>query len=354
MIILIAAAVVTAFALVIDNIFNGLFLNWFADRFLDSSYYPYGIDTNALKILIFAVVVVICAIGVITAYFVAKKIDNKNKEEFSNTLREYIGKDGDEDINLPASYGVLAKDISEFKREMNKKEWIIKEETARKNDLITYLAHDLKTPMTSIIGYLTLLDEAGDMPEEQRKKYINVALEKSYRLDELFNEFFDITRYNLSNIKLNKKKTDISYMLVQIADEFYPILKDGQSIELEAENDIQADVDADKLARVFNNVIKNAVLYGYENSKINIKAEIIGDKNQEVKVTISNNGATIPEEKLQRIFEKFYRVDEARGANAGAGLGLAIAKEIVSLHGGSISAVSEDEMTVFTVTVPTK
>ena len=203
--------------------------------------------------------------------------------------------------------------------------------------------------MTSIIGYLSILSEAADMPEDQRKKYIDIALKKSYRLDDLINEFFDITRYNLSTIELDKRDTDISYMIVQIADEFYPMLKNGQRIEIEEAEKIKAVVDPDKIARVFNNIIKNAVLYGYEDRIIKID---MAYEDENIKVEISNHGDTIPEEKLRRIFEKFYRLDESRSSTAGAGLGLAIAKEIVTAHGGQISAESSDGITKFTVILP--
>lgn len=343
-----AAAFIFSLAFVVDNVFNGLFYDWFAYRFMDGSY-PLGIDTRGLKVLIICCVILIVFIGIIAAYFTMRRIDRKNKEELAHIFSNYVKSDEKAELVLPESYGSLAKEIMAFKSEMDKKTWVIREETSRKNDLITYLAHDLKTPMTSVIGYLSLLSEVDDMPEKQRKKYIDIALNKSYRLDDLINEFFEITRYNLSSIQLDKKDTDISYMLIQIADEFYPILKKGQTVKIEQNGSIRASVDPDKIARVFNNIIKNAVLYGYENSVIKIFAERGEDT---LTVTVSNRGDTIPEEKLERIFEKFYRLDEARSSRAGAGLGLAIAKEIVSLHGGRINAESIDGITKFTVSLP--
>lgn len=343
-----AAVVVFAFAFIMDNVFNGLFFEWFASRFMDTSY-PLGVDTNALKVLIICCVVIIVLIGVLTAYFVSRWMDRKNKAELAEVFSEYMKSGTDENIQLPENYERLAEEIIAFKSEMDRKTWLVKEETSRKNDLITYLAHDLKTPMTSIIGYLSILSEAADMPEDQREKYTDIALKKSYRLDDLINEFFDITRYNLSSIELDKRDTDISYMIVQIADEFYPMLKNGQRIEIEEAEKIKAVVDPDKIARVFNNIIKNAVLYGYENSIIKVDMAYEDDN---LKVEISNHGDTIPEEKLRRIFEKFYRLDESRSSTAGAGLGLAIAKEIVTAHGGQISAESSDGITKFTVILP--
>ena len=127
------------------------------------------------------------------------------------------------------------------------------------------------------------------------------------------------------------------------------MLKNGQRIEIEEAEKIKAVVDPDKIARVFNNIIKNAVLYGYEDSIIKVD---MAYEDENLKVEISNHGDTIPEEKLRRIFEKFYRLDESRSSTAGAGLGLAIAKEIVTAHGGQISAESSDGITKFTVILP--
>lgn len=335
-------------SLIADYLLNGIFLSWIADSIIDASY-PLSINTNALKHLAVTGICVIVACGTAAAFIITKRLDQKNADEFRKAITEYIKSDNDEIPEMPERYEAVAKEIYELKDEVNRKTWLVKEETSRKNDLITYLAHDLKTPITSIIGYLSILSEADDMPEKQRKKYIGIALAKSYRLDELINEFFDITRYNLSSIQLDKKNTDISYMLVQIADEFYPMLKEGQQIELEDNNVIRADVDPDKIARVFNNIIKNAVLYGHKNTVIKISAKADLDN---VIIKISNRGDTIPKEKLERIFEKFYRLDESRNSSAGAGLGLAIAKEIVTLHGGQIDAGSKDGITEFTVVLP--
>ena len=227
----------------------------------------------------------------------------------------------------------------------------LKEETSRKNDLITYLAHDLKTPLTSVIGYLSLLDEAPDMPDLQRKKYTSVAFDKAKRLETLINEFFEITRYNLQQIVLNKEQIDLNYMLVQITDEFYPLLTaHGNVTKLHMDKGLTLYGDPDKLARVFHNILKNAIAYSYPDTVIDIFAE---KKDSCLLLRFCNKGKTIPPQKLNSVFEKFFRLDESRTANTGgAGLGLAIAKEIVTLHGGTISAESENEQTVFQIEFP--
>lgn len=221
----------------------------------------------------------------------------------------------------------------------------------RKNDLVVYLAHDIRTPLTSIIGYLNLIAEAPDMPVEQRAKYIGITLDKAYRLEKLVDEFFEITRYSLQSVELEKDTVDLYYLLFQLIDEFYPLLApDGKKAVLEADKNLAVYGDADKLARVFNNILKNAVAYSDPGSTVTVSARREGDM---VLVTIKNVGKTIPKQKLSSIFNKFYRLDSARSTNTGgAGLGLAIAKEIVTLHGGTITAKSEDRVTAFFVTLP--
>lgn len=228
---------------------------------------------------------------------------------------------------------------------------LLQAETERKNDMIAYLAHDLKTPLTSVVGYLSLLDEASDMPAAQRAKYIHISLEKALRLEKLINEFFEITRYNFNEIVLEKETTDLHYMLVQMSDEFYPVLKEHENtIQLTCDENVTVYADAAKLARVFNNILKNAIAYSDPGTPILIKAEQTG---RDVRLSFQNSGKTIPQQKLERIFEKFFRLDDARASNTGgAGLGLAIAKEIVTQHGGTISAESENGLTTFYVTLP--
>ena len=210
-----------------------------------------------------------------------------------------------------------------------------------------------KTPLTSVIGYLDLLEEASDMPAELRTKYIHITLEKALRLEKLINEFFEITRYNLQQIALEKETIDLSFLLMQLTDEFYPLLSNhGNTVELQAEDDLTVYGDSMKLARVFNNILKNAISYSYPNTPIKVYA---GKREKDIFICFINQGKTIPAEKLNSIFEKFFRLDSARASNTGgAGLGLAIAQEIAHLHGGEITASSADEITCFSVRLPVK
>ncbi len=294
-------------------------------------------------ILIWGVSVMVCAL-------VTKKRERERVLAHTGKLLKSTFS-GQTTEKFPKEYQPLVQDLSEIQMELMYKAEALKNETAKKNDLIAYLAHDLKTPLTSIVGYLSLLEEAPDMPAEQRAKYMHITLTKALRLEQLINEFFDITRYNLHEIVLEKEQLDLSYMLTQMTDEFYPVLtQHGNTLQLKADDNLFVMADADKLARVFNNILKNAITYSSVNSPIHVCAERRGMR---VVVTFSNHGRTIPKQKLDAIFDKFYRLDDARSTNTGgAGLGLAIAKQIVTLHGGTISAESENGVTTFRVELP--
>lgn len=348
-----------------DRKLNGMIREWVETNFMiefsaydaetNTSYEARDIKWHSVKELFIIVLCGSIAAGV-TIVFVTAWVygDRKVKQETANTnrmIRAYMmGRADVETLFLeenPELYALLV----EIKASMERNEQLMKEEADRKNDLIVYLAHDLKTPLTSVIGYLSLLAEVPDMPMEQKAKYTNIALDKAQRLEKLINEFFDITRYNLQQIALEKETIDLSYMLVQMTDEFYPILSaHGNRVLLQVEEGLVIYGDGEKLARVFNNILKNAVAYSYPDTEIQI---MVTNREQEVTICFRNQGRTIPQYKLDAIFEKFFRLDEARSTNTGgAGLGLAIAKEIVTLHGGSITAASENEVTTFQIILP--
>lgn len=257
----------------------------------------------------------------------------------------------DMEIHLPSEMTAIERKLNAVKQELKQRTLIAQLAEQRKNDLVMYLAHDIRTPLTSVIGYLNLLAEAPDMPAEQKAKYVNITLDKAYRLEKMINEFFEITRYNLQQISLSRENIDLYYILVQLTDELSPILSaNGNTASLKADENLTIYGDPDKLARVFNNVLKNAAAYSYSNTEISILAE---EKDTSVIISFINRGKTISKEKLASLFEKFYRLDEARTSNTGgAGLGLAIANEIVTLHGGTITADSENDTITFKIMLP--
>ena len=221
----------------------------------------------------------------------------------------------------------------------------------RKNELVMYLAHDIRTPLTSIIGYLRLLEQIPDLPDEEKEKYVHISLEKTYRLEKMINEFFEITCYNTQQITIASKAIDLYYLLAQVIDEPLPLFTEhGNYITFHAAESLEVCGDPERLARVFNNLLKNAVAYSSKGTEITVNAE---ETPEHIVVTVSNHGKTIPDDKLETLFEKFYRLDESRTSNTGGtGVGLAIAKEIVLLHGGTITADSKNGLTAFTVTLP--
>ena len=221
----------------------------------------------------------------------------------------------------------------------------------RKDELVMYLAHDIRTPLTSVIGYLSLLEEEPDMTVSDRVKNVHIALEKAYRLDKMVNEFFEITRYHSRQIKLSKQNIDLYYMLVQLRDELLPTFTmQNNSIELDFDENTTIYADPEKLARVFSNILKNAVTYSYPDTKIIVSVE---NTEKHIAILFQNQGETIPAEKISSLFDKFYRLDEARISDTGGtGLGLAIAKEIVLLHGGTIEVKSENKTITFSVILP--
>ena len=277
---------------------------------------------------------------VIASHLVDRLIEHRNNWE---------GLDGD--------YLEVESALNRVRERERRAEQALRDEAGRKDDLVTYLAHDLKTPLASVVGYLSLLEEAPDLPVEQRARFTGIALEKAHRLDELIEEFFDITRFDFHDIVLTRGYVDLALMLAQVADEFYPTLSaQHKEAAIDVPEGLTVLIDGDKMARVFNNVMKNAIAYSYEHSVIQVRARRLaaeGDAEGLVEIRFENQGDPIPAPKLKVIFEKFYRLDAARATNrGGAGLGLAIAREIVSAHGGTITCESTPEHTVFIITLP--
>ena len=366
-----SAAFNTVFGFV-DKAWNGSFMDWLAPQFLNiNNLNEFGIwpemvlDVSGIKYFFLQLGIcgiVLLAVGCAAAAILsARRARREERARAADLLRVFLAHDLEAHEAFPPGWEELALVAADAKRAAAERERQLADESARRSDLVTYLAHDLKTPLTSVIGYLSLLDEVPDMPEAQRVRYTGVALDKACRLERLVNEFFDITRYSLTHIELELAPVDLAGLLVQLADEFYPALAAHgnvarvtvagtvRTVEQPGEP-LVVTADAARLARVFGNLLRNAIAYSDEGTPVEIGA-VAGEGS--VVVTVSDTGATIPSHKLRAIFDRFFRLDEARGsATGGAGLGLAIAREIVGLHGGSISAASENGRTTFTVELP--
>ncbi len=220
-----------------------------------------------------------------------------------------------------------------------------------KNEMITNIAHDLRTPLTSILGYLDLINKR-DLSEETKKEYLKIVYEKSKKLQDLIESLFSFTKTNSSKLVLKIEKIDIIKLLCQLMEEFYPNFENkGITCSVNANEDsCVIDGDGTLLARLFDNLINNAVKYGADGKRIDIKISV---EKKIVKIAVINYGKVIPANELPLIFGKFYRVDQARNSNTGGtGLGLAIAKNITELHHGIIDVSSDLSGTIFSVTLP--
>lgn len=245
-------------------------------------------------------------------------------------------------LSIERKMNLLGHTIDRQKRDMA----LMKQ---RKNDMIMYLAHDLKTPLASSISYLNLLLEEKEISEELRERYLSISLAKNQRLEDLLNEFLEIAKYDLSHIVLQCSRIDLARLLEQLVFEFQPILEQKKlTCLLDMEEHLALECDGDRMQRVFDNLLRNAVLYSQEGSQITITAR---QGEGELELQFANHGDTIPQEKLERIFEQFYRLDAGRSTD-GSGLGLAIAKQIITLHGGTITAVSRQGITIFIIKIP--
>ena len=256
-----------------------------------------------------------------------------------------------EQVALPGELVPLERDLRSIQRSLAAGRAQAKEAEQRRQDLVAFLAHDLKTPLTSVLGYLNLLRDDPGLTAEQRAKYTGIALDKANRLGELIGEFFDITRMDFAALGERGELIQLSLLLEQLSDEFYPAFAEK---DLTCRCDIAPRLtvrgNADKLARVFDNVLRNAVSYSAPGGEVEIWA---AERAGWAEIAIRNQGLEIPEQELTNIFQKFYRLDQARSTRTGgAGLGLAIAREIVERHGGTIRAESDGRRTSFVIRLP--
>ena len=257
-----------------------------------------------------------------------------------NTVIDVIG--DDEFSSMAANLNHMAADIKKLMEKERGSE-------RTKNELITNVAHDLRTPLTSIIGYLELLAGNQQVPADMQHKYIEIAYGKSRRLQKLIEDLFGFTKLNCGKIAMHVGQIDIVKLLGQLVEEAYPnFVEKGLSYDLQSNVPAKIiNADGNLLARLFDNLIGNAIKYGADGKRVLVKIHAEGET---VTVSVTNYGYVIPADELPLIFNKFYRVEQSRSSSTGGtGLGLAIAKEIVDMHGGTISVASDLNGTVFTV-----
>lgn len=227
------------------------------------------------------------------------------------------------------------------------------EQEDRKQELITQMAHDLRTPLTSVYGYLKIIEEDVEMDPDQERAYLATACRKAEQLKVMIEDLFEYTKLCDDDFPLQKSTVDMVCLIEQVADEMYPIFED-KGIECTIHTDVKSlpmNVDAALMARLFDNLLNNAVKYGADGKKIIIRLQ---ERRDDYLFMVTNYGDVIAQEDLSRLFEKFYRTDQSRSSSTGGtGLGLAIASNIVRLHGGQISCTSDETNgTSFIISLP--
>lgn len=314
----------------------------------EEAFYLYNDYFRGYKELFFGVAIAVVFLGLLWYLF---RWMTRYFREIHQGIDSLLTQQGDP-VRLSAEMRPFEEKLNTVRGILAQREQEARNAERRKDELVMYLAHDIRTPLTSVIGYLNLLEELPDLPREERARYIGISLEKARRLERMINEFFEITRYNTQQIQLAGASVDLEYLLEQVIDEHIPLFAGrGNHVAFQAAGSLELWGDADQLARVFNNLLKNAAAYSDPGTEVVVQAR--REESGEITVTVSSRGPTIPQEKLETLFEKFYRLDEARTSDTGGtGLGLAIAREIVTLHGGTITANSENGITTFTVRLP--
>lgn len=324
---------------------------------MSSSYVTWQSDDLLYRILkpIGDSIIVIFPLTLIIGYLCIVYYQLKKAYQYLEEVVEAIGMvDSDSSSIIKLEHQEL-QDVSELlnqtKINIKTNARAAKEAEQRKNDLIVYLAHDLKTPLTSVIGYLMLLKDEKQISKETRQHYLEVTLDKAERLEELINEFFEITRFNLTEQVLDLSKVDMVRLLEQLSYEFKPMLEEkGLTCSLDMPKSLEVKCDVNKMQRVLDNLLRNAVNYAFENTTIQITLE---NKDNHIYITFHNKGNTIPPEKLDRLFEQFFRLDTSRTSKTGgAGLGLSISKAVIEQHHGTIEASSYDENIIFKIALP--
>ncbi|MEK5204349.1 HAMP domain-containing sensor histidine kinase [Bacillus sp. FSL R10-2789] len=274
-------------------------------------------------------------------------------DEISNGIHHLANGDFSNQVRVSSNdeFGYIAREINVASEKL--KEAVERGDFAEssKDQLIVNLAHDLRTPLTSVLGYLDLILKDENLTKEQIKHFSTIAFTKSERLEILIDELFEITRMNYGMLQIEKRPIDISELLIQLDEELYPLLeKKSLEARLNMDSHLPINGDGKLLARVFENLLTNAIRYGYDGKFVDVNGYI---DHEEVVVQIINYGDSIPEEDLPYLFDMFYTGDKARSEQqGGTGLGLFIAKNIIEQHDGTISAESNVIRTIFEVRLP--
>ena len=248
--------------------------------------------------------------------------------------------------------GEIAGRINEMTEQINQLITSERDALQSNKDLIACVAHDLRTPITSVKGYLDLALDTKHYDLEQRQKYVRIAQTKANRLEYLIHDLFNYTKLTSGEITLHRSKIDLVQLVEQMVEEFYPLFQE-EELECTTKYNIsylEMNMDGELIARAIQNLLSNAIKYGKDGKHVYVELECL---EQEVQIRVTNYGLVIPEESIKHLFDKFYRVERSRNVKTGGtGLGLNIAQEIVHLHGGRIQVTSGASGTCFTIALP--
>ena len=318
----------------------------------DSSLWGFGIDVPDL--IVFIMIAFLVGVILFVGYFLLlsrripvslAKIATGIESVSVGDMNTRVEIDGEDEFALIAEkLNKMVTDISVLMENERKNE-------ALKNNLITNVAHDLRTPLTSVIGYLELIIKNRNLEENVKEKYVEIAYDKSLRLQKLIEDLFSYTKVSQGEVEPKLEPLNVVALMEQMINEFYPLFQESQ-LEYEfvtKQNCILVMADGDMLARAFSNLLGNAVKYGKDGK--NIRVHIHTNANEQtVSILVINYGNVIPQKDLEYIFDRFYRVEGSRSeTTGGSGLGLAIAKRIIAMHDGTIEASSSLEGTIFEV-----
>lgn len=303
--------------------------------------------------LLFFITIVILVISISIFLYIFIRLSNRfviYTEKISEGIHKISEGDFNYkiDVNRRDEFGKIAENLNQMSDKLKQIMEKEHQDEIEKRNLITNVAHDLRTPLTSMIGYLELV-KTKKLDTEEQKKYIEIAYRKSKGLEKLIEDLFAYTKYVSNDMKIKKTKLNLSKFLNQLLEEYYLNFEENhlELVTQGLDGNVMIIADPDLLVRAFTNLLGNALKYG-RNGKV-IRVELV-EREDYVLVRMTNYGELVPKEELENIFKRFYRVEGSRSEKTGGtGLGLAIAKTIIELHQGTIHAISDYDGTTFTI-----
>lgn len=305
-----------------------------------------------VSFLLVTVIATICFFIIYFLLFIKRIV--KDMTYISDRIIDIADGKSDEKIIIERQdeIGEIAGRINEMTEQINQLITSERDALQSNKDLIACVAHDLRTPITSVKGYLDLALDTKHYDLEQRQKYVRIAQTKANRLEYLIHDLFNYTKLTSGEITLHRSKIDLVQLVEQMVEEFYPLFQE-EELECTTKYNIsylEMNMDGELIARAVQNLLSNAIKYGKDGKHVYVELECL---EQEVQIRVTNYGLVIPEESIKHLFDKFYRVERSRNVKTGGtGLGLNIAQEIVHLHGGRIQVTSGASGTCFTIALP--